>query len=206
MIKAVPIISMDTTLNDQFDYLTINDAYNSLDVGIFKNDVLIYHTGYRLPFTQSHSRYQNVKEFMGFILSILMIAKFEKAPRGSRIKMLSDNMAAITWIKKNRANSVYAQIAFFVYVWTILLTGFIITDVEHIPGNSSKMKPLDDLSRDRTPKEFDQKTFIQTTNDSVINELFSLCNPSIDNKDSPSCLDQLPLMKKVVRLLKRILQ
>jgi hypothetical protein len=88
----------------------------------------------------------------------------------------------------------------------IIITGFIISEVEHISGDSLEMKPIDDLSRDRIPLGFDTETFITTTNNSVIDELFSLCNPSNDvDGDSPSCLDHMILMKKVVSLIKRIL-
>ena len=68
------------------------------------------------------------------------------------------------------------------------------------------MEPIDGLSRDRTPLEFDTETLIKTTSDSVTDELLSPCSPGSDVEgDLPSCLDHVTLMKKVVSLTKRVL-
>ncbi len=114
---AVPMSAMLTSFDEVFDYMTINDAANALGVAIFDADKkLIIHSDYVLPFTRTHSRFQNVKEFLGFILNLLMIAKIERAPRGTKILMLTDNITAKTMIEKNRNKSVYANVALFMYI------------------------------------------------------------------------------------------
>lgn len=204
---AVPLSSMCIHDPNIYDYMTINDAANSLGVTIYKDNHLVCYTGYKLPFTATHSRYQNVKEFMGFILSLLMIARYEKAPRGTRVRMKSDSMSALTWVKANRTKSLYAQIAFVAYAWIIMVTGYIIPDAEHIAGSSDAMNPVDAISRDRIPIEFDPTKFVQTTNDILIDELFSFCKPVQDqaNHDSITCMDQMLLLKTVVNLVRKIL-
>ena len=118
---AIPMSAMLTSNDEVFDYMTINDAANALGIAIFdENKNLIIHSDYELPFTRTHSRFQNVKEFLGFILNLLMIAKIKRAPRGTKILMLTDSFTAKTMIEKNRNNSVYANVAFFIYTWVLL--------------------------------------------------------------------------------------
>ena len=65
--------------------------------------------------------------------------------------MLTDNMSAKTWVEKKRCSSQFANAAWLLYIWTILLTGYVIVEVQHIPGASAQMQPIDDLSRNRIP-------------------------------------------------------
>ena len=94
---AAPISSLSKLSRDKFDYLTINDAEQSLGVGIENSrGELLAFCSYDLPFSKTHSKFQNVREFMGFILSLLMIHRIFGAPRGTKVKMLTDSISAKT--------------------------------------------------------------------------------------------------------------
>ena len=95
-IMAAPISSLSKLSRGQFNYLPINDA-ESLGVGIedYRGELPEF-CSYELPFSKTHSNFQNVREFMGFILSLLMIYRIFGAPRGTKVKMLIDSISAKT--------------------------------------------------------------------------------------------------------------
>ena len=82
---------------------------------------------------------------MGCLLSILIIAMVEKAPRGTKIFMKTDSMSALTWIEKNRGNSKYEQVSFLAYSWLLIMTGYIIVGFTGVFSFIFKSQITDDL-------------------------------------------------------------
>ena len=140
---------------------------------------------------------------MGCLLSILIIAMVEKAPRGTRIFTKTDSMSALTWIEKNRGNSKYAQVSFLAYSWLLIMTGYIIVGTAHIAGASEEMKPFDDLSRERIPDELDPRYAISTSKNERLINLFSVCSPVLDNDfSSPSGFTDFKTLESVVEAIR----
>lgn len=202
---AAPISSLSKSSRDQFDYLTINDAEQSLGVGIenSRGDLLAF-CSYDLPFSKTHSKFQNVREFMGFILSLLMIHRNFGAPRGTKVKMLTDSISAKTWVEKDRCSSRFANTAFLLYIWTLFLTGYVVVEVKHIPGASDQMRPIDDLSRRRAPTGYDPSLRVEATN-SFLDKVFAICGLDLDEEFRPSCAEQHVMLKQIVTLVRSYL-
>ena len=106
---SVPLRCFDQRTDNLAEFITINDAANSLGCGVYRLEngypVLSCYTAFKLPFLLPDAKFQNVKELMGCLLSLLLIAMFLKAPKGTTIRMQSDSMSSLSWLGKNRANS-----------------------------------------------------------------------------------------------------
>ena len=99
---AVPLRALVHPINRRADYMPVTDAANSLGVAIFNaQNVLVLMTSYKLPFEAFASDNQNAKEFMGLLLSIVLLKTLVNAPRGTTISLTNDNTSALSWIKDN---------------------------------------------------------------------------------------------------------
>jgi len=115
--------------------------------------------------------------------------------------MLTDNISAKTWVEKKRCSSQFANAAWLLYVWTVFLTGYVIVEVHHIPGASTQMQPIDDLSRNRIPTGYDPSLRVEVSNE-FLNQVFALCGLDLDEEFLPSCTQQLEMMRKTVTLVR----
>ena len=199
----VPLRTFDTKLRKEVNYAFIVDAFQSVGMTISLNETLIGFTSYKLPFSATDSRFQNSREFLSFLLIIVVLRKVYKAPRSTVFSVKSDSMSALTWITDNKMSSVYGQVAFVCYTYAILVTGYIVTEATHIAGNSVEMANIDALSRDVYPVDLDENLRIDMTVVSAIDQLFALCNPS--EPDSGELLIHHEVLLKVSQALRAVL-
>ena len=151
---AVPMFSLLREIHAPIAYRPITDAAFRIGVRIFDSENrLLSWSSFPLPFISDRVRaaiasdYQNVKEFMGVLCTLLILRCRFQAPRGTAIAWTSDNMSAISWVLANKARSAYAQYAFAAYSWITVRAGYIVPEAIHTPGDSELMRPVDDLSR-----------------------------------------------------------
>ena len=135
-------------------FYSLTDAAHCAGVQLFDKDhSLLYWSSFEFPFISGldsrarGSAYQNCREFMGVICTLLILRLVVQAPKGSVLVWTNDNMAALSWIESNRANSAYAQYAFTAFSLLIMHCGYVIADTEHIAGNSARMTVTDGISR-----------------------------------------------------------
>ena len=160
------------------------DFYPTSDAGPFglgvvirdPTGVTVAFVSFRLPFsiTIGESRYQNFREFLGSILSILMCYMITGGP--CCIHWTSDNTTALSWVERDRAKGKSAQFAFLAYTWLVLLSGVHIVSASHIPG--STMGCVDKLSRFHpTPELASTADWSNKIPVNALNDLFMSCDP-----------------------------
>jgi hypothetical protein len=177
---AVPLRSFVTKVEGPA-LVGIPDAARFIGLRIFDpTGELRACTLYRLPFDANHSRYQNSREFMGILLFVVLAKQRFKLPRGALLHCKSDSMSALSWVMKNKASSQYAQVAFLAYTFAIMRTGRQLDTVDT------------DLGR-----------FFDTSNDALLNELFSNLDPSSDHTGIG---DHFEVFRRVAGVMKRLLE
>ena len=149
---AVPIRSV-SSIKVLPQFLPTSDA-GPLGLGVvvrnIAGDILAY-AKYKLPFSSDgsqeseakESRFQNVREFLGAIMSMILCYQLARGP--CYVHWVNDNTSAIAWVNRNMSKSKAAQFAFLTYTWLGLLSGVHVVDSSHIPGVS--MGCVDSLSR-----------------------------------------------------------
>ena len=201
---AVPLRRLNPSEVIMADYQSISDAADSIGLAVLdKNNQLVLVTTYLLPFSAHEPEYQNAREFMGFLLSLILIKIKFNPPIGATVAVTGDNIASLTWVVKNKANSASAHIAFLAYSWVIIIAGFHIVSATHIAGKSETMKDIDALSRNRSTTSLDMSKFVETSNDEVINELFRFCDPTI-NRQRSSMSRQVEEFQQLIACLSKM--
>jgi len=194
---AVPLQYMSANRDKSFDFSTITDASDSVGLVLFgPASKAIACTSYLLPFEAHDGRYQNTRELLGVMLSLVLFKSKFNLPPGTKIGVKSDSMSAIMWITKNRAASQYAHVAFLTYTWICIVTRYEIVDIEHIAGKSDEMFDIDALSRNQVTRDINFSTFVETSTLPWLNDIFSLCDPT---KDRTSPNDHYEVFNKVVK-------
>jgi hypothetical protein len=181
----------------------ITDAADSVGLGLFDSEgVAMAYTSYKLPFHAHDSRWQNTREFLGIVLALVLFKTHFNLPRGTRIGVKMDSMSALTWIRKNRAVSQYAHVAFLVYTWVCIITGYEIVTTTHIAGKSDEMFDFDALSRNKETKGVDMTKLVETSFLPQLNELFTWCDPTVDRT---GINDHLSVFEHVIRCVSNTL-
>ena len=142
------------------------------------NAVLAF-SDFELPFDSSNPMYQNVREYMGYLFSMLVFCMFkgEKA-RGSHLLWKTDNRAAQAWVERSMSSSSAAQTALLAVTVLTLQLQFDLVDVVLIPGIS--MGNVDSLSRGYAT-DLDPSLYIDVQLlCPEIKELFLWCNPTFN--------------------------
>ena len=135
---------------------------------------ILGYVSYRLPFLALDSKFQNLREFLGAILGLLLIHHFARGPTVA--KWTNDNTSALSWAQNDLAKSKSAQSAFLIFTWCKIKTRIILVETEHISGinmvdvdSLSRFLPIVDL-----PPHLDLSNKIPVT---AFDDLFSLCSP-----------------------------
>jgi len=170
-------------------YIVTSDA-GPLGLGVLVRDrvgKLLAFVSYRLPFSADgsqpvqvlESRFQNVREFMGAILSVILCYQLEGGP--CFIHWINDNIAALSWVQKDLAKSKSAQFAFLMYTWLSLCGGIRVVSSQHIPGIT--MGCVDHLSRfTPTPQLPKSEDWSERLPSSLLDKLFLRCDPVVSNQ------------------------
>jgi hypothetical protein len=140
---------------------------------------VVAYSSYVLPFDSSDPMYQNAREYMGYLFSILVFCVFNgKKARGSRLLWRTDNRAAQAWVEKSMSSSSAAQTALLAVTVLTLRLHFDLVAVSLIPGVS--MGNVDSLSRGYATS-LDSSLFIDMQHRcSELDELFLWCDPTVN--------------------------
>lgn len=176
-LLAVPleVFVKDPLAIAEFSFIT--DAADWVGLVIYEGESVLMYTSYRLPFNAHDSAYQNTREFLGIVLTLVVAKRHFSLPRGSRFAWKSDSMSALSWVEKNKSSSELAHKAFVAYSWIMILTGYEVVHSTHIAGASEEMADIDRLSRNRLPLHLDPSASLDTTSQGDLNELFQLLSP-----------------------------
>ena len=161
---------------------------------------VVAFSNYLLPFDSSDPKYQNAREYMGFLFSILVFCVFNgSGARGSRLAWRTDNRAAQAWVERSMSSSSAAQTALLAVTILTLRLRFDLVDVSLIPGVS--MGNVDSLSRGYAT-DLDPLLFIDMQHGCpALHELFSWCDPTINR----NLEDHLVVFEKVSAVIDNFL-
>jgi hypothetical protein len=174
------------------DIRVISDAGpRALGLAIYTlEDVCLKHVSYALPFDARDPKYQNVREFMGVVLAMMLLIKL--GYRHTTVHWTGDNMSGLAWARDNMCNSDAALAIFTAYSWLSIKSGIVIVHVTHKAGVT--MGDIDGLSRFKTT-QFSITTDASELISSQLTNLFMLCDPTTDN----TCIrSQTSLMLSVI--------
>jgi len=138
-----------------------------------------FHSSYEFQYSVLASKYQNHREFLGFIMAILFLVSNKKIPsEGVVLHWVNDNTSALEWAKDNMCKGGASQIAFMLY--TVLALKFKINVVltTHTAGVSELMLPIDALSRGLPLVGLDSSARIELKGLSIVHKMMDMCNPS----------------------------
>ena len=107
---------------------------------------LLGSLSYRLPFAAVDPKYQNLREFTGCILGMLVAYRFAKG-RPVAVWWVSDNVSALSWARADAVKSRPAQAAFLIFTWLKIRGQISLVRQSHMPG--VEMGDVDALSRFR---------------------------------------------------------
>ena len=136
------------------------------------------HGVFRLPFDDPSSDTQNLKEFLGYILFLLLVHFC--VPRGQLRLMawVGDNTSALSWAESHKVKSTAGQSSNLIEAWLLIYTDMWLTGTTHNPGHL--MGVIDDLSRDRpTPSLRGVPAVDLLSVFPTMTSLFELCNPLV---------------------------
>ena len=185
---AVPMTWMSST-SGKAKYFVNSDA-GPLGLGVLvrnRDNKLLAFVSYRLPFSADgsqpvqvlESRFQNVREFMGVMLTVILCYQLEGGP--CFIHWVNDNVAALSWVQKDLAKSKSAQFAFLMYTWLTLCGGIRVVFTQHIPGLT--MGCVDHLSRfTPTPQLPSSEDWSERLPISLLDNMFMRCDPVASNQ------------------------
>jgi len=141
--------------------------------------------GYAFKFQQNRSRadqpkYQNHREFVGLVVGLIMLIRLAKLPeQGAVIRWVNDNTAALEWCRKNMCKGKSSQVLFMFYSALLIKYKLHVVHVEHTPGLSILMKPIDALSRGKATPELSETLRIDLGTLEALDDLMVLCNPTV---------------------------
>ena len=188
---SVPLRNLVFDRSVRADYTFISDASDSIGLAIYnKHSVLVLTTSYKLPYYAHEGKFQNAREFQGFLLGLILIKTQFNPPMGTTVAIRGDNMSSISWIEKNKATSSLARVAFLAYSWVIIITGLHIVTTSHVAGESNEMFDIDALSRERATINLDNSSFVETSSNENLNALFRLCDPTRNAQILPDLMQE----------------
>jgi hypothetical protein len=193
---AVPLSSLIRDPSSWEFYIISDAGPFGLGLAIYSRteEKCLAHISYRLPFDASDPKFQNAREFQGLILGHIVLHHL--GIRHKHIQWRGDNVAALSWARKESCRSSATQASFLLYSWISILSGNQLVRADHQAGTS--MGDIDSLSR------FYETQFSEDTNVSPdlqgLDEVFSLCDPTLD---SPQLEQHVSLLCRIMRLLHR---
>ena len=185
---AVPIRSIrdradggEVDYSELINYTVVTDAGPThLGAAIYdRQDRCLAHTSYFMPFEAQWSGYQNVREFCGLILGLLLYLLYvNNEDKIVYFEWISDNISALKWVEKEKCNSLAGQRSFMAYTWLTVAKRTEVLKSSHREGRF--MGDIDALSRRKPLKTLMPGTYVETEFNMLINQLFSYMNPVVD--------------------------
>jgi hypothetical protein len=112
---AVPLNSFTRDTESWTHYIISDAGPLALGVAVYahQSPECLAHVSYTLPFSAIESKFQNVREFHGLLLGEVMLCVLNI--RHSNVLWRGDNMAALSWARRNSCSSSAAQRAFIAH-------------------------------------------------------------------------------------------
>ena len=191
---AVPLNSFTRDTESWTHYIISDAGPLALGVAVYarQSPECLAHVSYTLPFSAIESKFQNVREFHGLLLGEVMLCILNI--KHSNVLWRGDNMAALSWARRNSCSSSVAQRAFIAHSWLSLMSGNVIVDAIHQAGIT--MGDIDGLSRYKDT-EFTSLTDISPQ--LQVDDLFRLCDPT--NPQDSQLDDHFTCLKCIVSCL-----
>ena len=167
------------------------------------DNVIIAYTKIKFPFSPDvDTKYQNIREFLGALLMLILLHKVSKSERDSivSVRWTNDNLSALSWVQNNKSSSRCGQHASFALTVFQLRSQLHITDCVHIPGTEMLENSIDALSRDFPTPNLDPSKFVDLSSNPAILELLHLCDPTI----SQDVVDHFSAFKSICRVISKI--
>lgn len=165
-------------------HVAMTDAGPSA-LGLLIGDSVLAPIGfltYTFPFNAEDPMFQNIREFLGAVVAMALIAKL--APGPVHLAWYGDNLSSLAWVRKNLARSGAAHAAFVAFSWLQVRTRIMFVTPCHIPGTS--MGAVDDLSRYRGTNLDPSLDLKHRVNISHLDRLVGLCDPTRPNSSHQS--------------------
>jgi len=200
---AVPVRSLLNMIKSRHFKIISDAGPRGLGLAIYDVEGLcIGFVSYRLPFDASDPAYQNAREYMGFLLGKILLFKLRIANNEVSFDISADwtgdNMSSLSWVRKAACRSSGALLAFLAEAWFSTMYDITTGLVSHRKGVD--MGDHDSLSR-FWETSFDEKLNLSYLIDENINDLFSLCDPTMGpNKGQYS----LASFSKIVIILDKL--
>ena len=179
-------------------YRMISDAGpHYIGVGIYSysyrenSSALLAYSSIHLDFNDPTNIYQNHREYLGLLMSLLVMKKYQLQNHNKLtsahseqiyVEWLGDNIAALKWADKNKASSRTAQIANLMISWFSIVANIQLYDTQHISGEEMQKLGIDALSRPEKgiPPGFPLEKRIDIQEKLESTGIMSLCTPSIE--------------------------
>jgi hypothetical protein len=143
---------------------------------------MLFYSAYAWPFIRNDDC-QNAKEFLAFLLTLVSAILILEI-RDCNVQWIGDNFAALTWVKKERCQSNFAQLSFIAFSFLSLRRNINVVEVVHRPGHL--MGAIDALSRD-FDHDLDPTLFHSIDDYTIINELSVICDPLLLKEATLEC-------------------
>ena len=143
---------------------------------------LLAWSSYLFPFKFIPELYQNNREYLGVIMSLMIfrlqfpVVSKEKGVDLFLLKWIGDNTSALSWVEKEKCNSLEGQTVSMVFTWFQLYANIFVNEVEHLPGE--KMGDIDHNSRDNEAPSLLPELFISLESIPEFASLIQLLDPS----------------------------
>jgi hypothetical protein len=142
------------------------------------DDQVVCWSTLTLPFESA--AFQNVREYLGLLLGLLMIhtaAKRSLVTLGDNpnIMWAGDNTSALAWAASGKVKSRGGQMANIAVTWSQWYGRFNVDSTVHLAGIN--MGDVDGATRDKGLTSLSLDTFIALEQEAGVLELFALCNP-----------------------------
>ena len=199
---AVPFSSFTRHLNDTADCLGLADGSpRKVAAAIFSRECrLLAYAVVRFPFTDVECLFQNVREYLGSILILILALSFSNTSveHPARVAIIGDNRAAISWVDTKRTKSSVCQLATMATSWMDIHAPVEVAQVRHL--SAGRIGFIDSLSRD-LPHDFPRHLEVDLQSNPHVQELFRLLDPK---RDSPNLINHHQALTSVVGVLEKL--
>ena len=199
---AVPFSAFTRRWGDSATCLGLSDGSPwKIAAALFSRyGTLLAFTQFVLPFSDIEGLFQNVREYMGFILVMLLALSFSNTSLDfpARVAWVGDNKAALSWVDTGKAKSSACQLANIAGSWLGIQSTAEVAQVRHL--SASRIGIIDSISRDKT-HDFPPHLEIDLQSNPHVQELFRLLDPT---KSSPNLIDHQRALASVVDVLTKV--